>query len=107
MAEPVSLPRLPHSVQLDAGMALTPNEMRTLKEKTGRSLNELLGGDAEDMDAAPDRIQALVWIQLRRNGHDPSWEDAGDVLPEYETVEPDPTSDGRSNSSSTSAASGA
>ena len=110
MAESVTEIRaraLPTSVALSPSMGLTPNEMRVLKEKTGRNLNELLGGDAEDMDAAPDRIQSLIWAQLRRNGyHDVTWEQAGDVLPEFEEPEPDPTSAGSSSSSSTSAASG-
>ena len=97
---------LPQSVRLDPGMALTPNEMRTLKDVTGRTLNDLLGGDAEDMDAAPDRLQALVWIQLRRDGVDASWEEAGDILPDLSGVVPDPTSNGLSSSSSASAASG-
>ena len=98
---------LPKSVRLNAGMAFTPNEMRTLKERTGRPLNELLGGDPEDMDAAPDRIEALVWIQLRRDGYDPEWDEAGDVLPDFATEpEPDPTSDGRSSNLSSSAVSG-
>jgi hypothetical protein len=108
MAEPVvALPRpLPVSVQLSLSMALTPNEMRILKEKTGRPLNELLGGDFDDLDTAPDRIQSLIWAQLRRDGYDVSWEQAGDVLPDYVQAEPDPTSAESSSSSSTSAASG-
>jgi hypothetical protein len=105
--EVVSLPaRLPATVRLQRGMSLTPNEMRMLKEKTGRSLTELLGGDLEDLDAAPDRMQALVWVELRRQGFDPSWEDAGDIVPEFVEQEPDPTSGGRSPSSPASVDSG-
>jgi hypothetical protein len=98
VAEPeavTQLPRaLPTSVKLVRGMMLTPNEMRTVKAMTGRTLTDLLGGDENDMDRAPDRIQTLVWIQLRREGFDPSWDDAGDVLPSYEQERPDPTSAG-------------
>ena len=35
------------------------------------------------MDAAPDRIQSLVWVELRRQGYEVSWEEAGDVMPEF------------------------
>ena len=57
---------------------------------------ELLGGgDAEDLDAAPDRIQALVWIQLRRDGHSPSWDEAGDVAPDFTPEAVDPSNGGR------------
>ena len=43
------LPRkMPASVPI--GAAMTPNEMRALKELTGRPLGELLGGDPDDMD---------------------------------------------------------
>ena len=53
-----TMPRkLPDTVRISRGMSLSPNEMRTLKEKTGRTLTELLGGDLDDMDEAPDRIQ--------------------------------------------------
>jgi hypothetical protein len=97
---------LPDQVELQPGMSLTPNEMRTLKEKTGRTLNELLGGDLEDMDAAPDRIQSLVWAQLRRLGYDVDWHEAGDVLPVFKETVPDPTSGEPSTSSPDSAASG-
>lgn len=83
---------LPTRVRIEVGGALTPNEMRLLKEHTGRNLNDLLGGDAEDLDAAPDRLQALVFVQLRRDGFDVTWDEAGDVLPDYTVEPPDPTS---------------
>lgn len=98
---------LPTRVKIEPQGSLTPNEMRALKEHTGRPLNDLLGGDAEDMDAAPDRIQSLVYIQLRREGFEATWEEAGDVLPDYTPEAPDPTPTGLSDSSSTSAGSGA
>lgn len=37
-------------------------------------------GTDEDERLIPDRMQALVWVALRRAGHLPSWEDAGDVV---------------------------
>ena len=71
---------LPDTIKVVQDM--TPNELRALKEETGRPLGELIGGDAEDMDKAPDRIQSLVWVALRRAGYDVSWQDAGDVRPD-------------------------
>jgi hypothetical protein len=97
---------LPQTIR--PAQAMTPNEMRALKEHTGRSLQELIGGDAEDMDLAPDRIQAMVWVALRRTGHpDVTWQQAGDVLPDFTEAMPDPTSNASANSSFTSVASGA
>ncbi len=88
---------LPATVAVSPGMSLTPNEMRQLKDVTGRGLSDLLGGgDENDLDAAPDRIQALVWIQLRRDGYSPSWDEAGDVAPDMREPIVDPTNGGRS-----------
>lgn len=90
---------LPSKVKIESGGALTPNEMRLLKEHTGRNLNDLLGGDPEDLDVAPDRIQALVFVQLRREGYEVTWDEAGDVLPDYTPEPPDPTSSAPSKAS--------
>jgi len=96
---------LPATIRVAINM--TPNEMRALKAHTGRSLTELVGGDPNDMDLAPDRLQAMVWVALRRDGYaEVTWEQAGDVLPDMTEVEPDPTSAASSSSSSTSAATG-
>ena len=82
-------------------MRLTPNEMRVLQKATGSSLDELLGAEAE----MADRMQTVVWVKLRRDGLDVTWEQAGDVIVEFET--PDPTNGGPSTSSPPSADSGA
>ena len=73
---------------------MTPNEMRSLKRLTGRSLQDLLGGDPEDMDKAPDRLQALAWVALKRAGYDVNWDQAGDVAAVTEEPTPDPTPTG-------------
>ena len=111
MSEPVAhLPEpqrpLPERVRVKRGMTMTPNEMRVLKEKTGKTLTELLGGDAEDIDQAPDRIQSLVWIELRRQGYEMEWDDVGDVIPDMEEEPPDPTPTAPSPTSPPSATSG-
>lgn len=95
---------LPATIRVAA--TLTPNEMRALKAATGRNLNDLLGGEAEDMDQAPDRIQSLVWVALKRAGYGCSWDEAGDVAPDMTDEPEDPTNGASSTSSSTSAAGG-
>lgn len=90
----VNIPRaLPDEIRVSAQM--TPNEMRQLKRVTGQSLQDLLGGDPNDMDKAPDRLQALAWIALRRAGHDHvTWDEAGNVAAIVDEPEPDPTPTG-------------
>jgi hypothetical protein len=96
---------LPSTIPIpESAEGLTPNEMRKLKEASGRRLDALFGEEA-DLD---DKTQALIWVQLRRAGYEPSWDEAGDVLPVgREAEEPDPTSGGRSTSSPASADTGA
>jgi hypothetical protein len=68
----------------------TPNQIRALKAETGRTFTELLGTD-EDTDDG-DRMQALVWIELRRRGLMVPWDACGDIAIEFaEVPEPDPT----------------
>jgi hypothetical protein len=80
--------------QITVATNMTPNEMRALKRLTGRPLQDLLGGDPEDMDKAPDRLQALAWVALRRAGYDVNWDQAGDVAAVTDEPEPDPTPTG-------------
>ena len=81
-------------------LRLTPNEMRKVAETTGQNLDALLGEDAE----MADRMQTIVWIRLRREGHDLSWDQAGDIVVEFAAV--DPTSAASSTSSPPFAGSG-
>jgi hypothetical protein len=95
---------LPATVPIpESAEGLTPNEMRKLKEVSGRRLDELFGEEV-DLD---DKTQALVWVQLVRAGYAPSWDEAGDVRPATGGEEPDPTSGARSSSSPPSATTGA
>jgi hypothetical protein len=83
----------PLPAEITPAQNLSPNEMRAVKDATGRSLTELLGGDPSDLDMAPDRLQALIWTALRRGGWpDVTWDEAGDVV--AQTEEPDPTATG-------------
>ena len=76
--------------------------MRSLKQATGHTLDALLGEDAE----MADRMQTIVWVKLRRDGHpELTWEEAGDVVVEF--VATDPTNGEPSTSSPPSADTGA
>ena len=106
--ELIPMPRaLPDSVTITgqpSDFRLTANEMRKLKAASGHTMTDLMGETADEAD----RMQAMVWLLLRRDGFtDVTWDQAGDVAVEYEEPEPDPTSGERSSSSPTSAASGA
>lgn len=105
--EPVTNNRpLPTVLRVAQGLMPTPNEMRALKGLTGRPLQELLGGDLNNMDRAPDRLQSLAWIALRREGYHATWDQAGDVTLLMVDEAPDPTMPASSSSSSISAVSG-
>lgn len=108
MAEPVTHlnppPALPDTIVITQGYSprMSPNQMRRLKAETGRTMTDLMGDDASD----EDRVQTLVWLELRAQGFDVSWERAGDVAVEFRQEQPDPTSGEPSTSSPGSAASG-
>ena len=95
MAEPEPVSRLrrdlPESIPLPTEMAaaaLTPNEMRAIKRASGMRLDDLFGEETD----ADDKTQAMVFVQLRRAGHDPTWDEAGDVRPiPVEAPPADPT----------------
>lgn len=96
---------LPSSVVVtdQPDMRLTPNQMRALKAETGKTLEDLMGEGADEAD----RLQAMVWLELRRQGYSAAWDEIGDVAVEFKPSEPDPTSGERSTSSPPSADSGA
>ncbi len=83
---------LPAEIEIDttrmAEIAMAPNELRELRKQTGKGLTELLGEEATD----EDRLQVMVWLRLRRDGHQPTWDEAGDVAVIYRDVPVDPTS---------------
>jgi hypothetical protein len=96
MAEAEQVTHLPRPLPQEIVVAqqITPNEMRELKRETGRTLTDILGGDPEDMDRAPDRLQSLVWVALRRAGYEVTWDQAGDTAAVVREPEPDPTPTG-------------
>ena len=94
-------PELPDFVVVgdDPDIRLRPNEMRVLKAQTGRTLQELLGPEGDE----EDRLQLLIWLELRRQGFEPSWEEAGDVAVTVEQKPADPTNGEPSETSPPSA----
>ena len=65
-----TLPR-PLPEQRGRAETLTPNEMRALKARDRpAAVASCSAATTNDMDLAPDRIQAMVWVALRRAGHD-------------------------------------
>jgi len=97
--------RLPDSVEVSQNpdLRMSPNLIRALKAETGKTLDQLLGEGADEAD----RIQTIVWLQLRRQGFDARWDEVGDVALEYVEEAVDPTSGEPSTSSPPSAAFGA
>lgn len=101
---------LPTVVNVDpqnmaATTRLAPNELRALKQQTGKTMNELLGEDADDAD----RMQTLVWLRIRRDHGrtDVTWNECGDVEVGFEAAAVDPTSAPGETSSPPSAGTGA
>jgi hypothetical protein len=90
--------QLPREVLVGTTPRMSPNEMRVLKAQTGRTLESIMGDEA-------DAAQALVWLELRRQGYSPTWDQAADVFAVYEAAA-DPTTAAGSTSSPRSAISG-
>lgn len=96
-------PPLPDTVRLTTIQPrFSANELRMLKAQTGRTMEQIMGPEADDAD----RWQTMAWLELRRAGHDVSWNQAGDVQVEIVQEAPDPTSAGLSPSSPPSATTG-
>ena len=92
-AEVTKLPDLlPDKVTISGApdIRMTPNQMRALKAETGRTLDELMGEGADEAD----RLQAMVWLELRKQGINAPWDRLGDVAIELQEDEPDPTKNG-------------
>ena len=57
----------------------TPREMQLVESFLGKNAEAMTIGEGE---------QAIAFFALRRLGHDPTWEQAGDVFVEAETPNP-------------------
>lgn len=90
---------LPTVIRMSGSARLTPNELRLLKAVTGRALQDVMGDEA-------DAMQAMVWLRLRRLGYAVSWDQAGDVEADLSEEAPDPTNGEPSPKSPHSAATG-
>lgn len=72
-------------------LRMSPNDMRQLKEETGRTLTELTGEGADEADS----LQTMAWLKLRRQGVEVPWAECGDVVLEFQVEPPDPTKNER------------
>ena len=89
-AEVVNHRALPESVVVtqNPDLRMTPNQIRALKAESGQNLSELMDANADEAD----RMQAIVWLALRRQGYEASWDQAADVAVEFQgDAAPDPT----------------
>jgi len=97
---------LPEEVVVDptamGEVSLAPNELRELRQATGRTMSDLLGEEGDE----EDKLQVMVWLRLRRDGHHATWDEAGDVRVVFRSEQPDPTSGAPTTSSPGSAGTG-
>jgi len=88
MAEPVSElhpdPNLPDHLVIHGAPRFSANELRQIRAVSGKSMEQLLEDGA-------DVIQANAYITLRKQGFQPSWDQAGDIPVEFEAEVPDPS----------------
>jgi hypothetical protein len=99
--------QLPEMIRLTAAESQripSPGTQRALKAQTGQTWDKLVGPDAD----SADRVQTMIWIQLRRTYPDLRWDECDeiDVQIEEGALDVDPTSLGGSVSSPLSAGSG-
>lgn len=66
----------------------SPAELEQLEQETGKTFEQL--GGTEASTASQERL--LIYFGLRRLGYEPTWEEAGHVLLDYQA--PDPLDDG-------------
>ena len=69
---------LPAMIRLTAAESQripSPGTQRALKAETGQAWDKLVGPDAD----SADRIQTMIWIQLRRSIPDLHWDECADI----------------------------
>lgn len=98
---------LPEMIRLTAAESQripSPGTQRALKAQTGQTWDKLVGPDAD----SADRVQTMIWIQLRRTIPDLRWDECDDVAVQIEegALGLDPTNFGGSGSLQPSAGSG-
>lgn len=103
-APPRALPELIHLTTAESQRIPSPGTQRALKAETGQNWAALVGPDAD----SADRIQTMIWIQLRRQFPGLRWDDCADIDVQVEegALDTDPTKLAASASSPPSAASG-
>lgn len=76
---------MPTALNIDPRARFSPNQLRHIRAATGLPLETVMGDEA-------NIFQALIYLKLRGQGFDPSWEACGDVEVILEDQTEDPTS---------------
>jgi len=76
---------LPSHVIVRGTPRFSANQLRTLQALTGQPMDRVMNDPASV-------VQAFAWFELRREGFDPSWDEAGDMPIEFAEDMPDPSS---------------
>lgn len=99
-----TLPEVLHLSTTDSNRVPSPGTQRALKAETGRSFDELFGGDAD----SADRWQTIIWARLRTDRPGLRWDQCAEVeVVIEEATAPDPLAGADSESSPRSVDSGA
>jgi hypothetical protein len=90
---------LPDMIRLTAAESQripSPGTQRALKAQTGQTWDKLVGPDAD----SADRVQTMIWIQLRKKIPDLRWDECDEIAVQIEegALDVDPTNFGGSAS---------
>lgn len=75
---------LPEFVAIKGTPRFSANQLRQLQAVTGMTMEQVMNDQASVM-------QAFAWFQLRKDGYEVSWADAGDIPIQFDDVPADPT----------------
>jgi hypothetical protein len=91
MADTTLNGNLPREVTLntdDSRIGFTPRELDLIKERFGQTLTQIIA----DPELGDEKLLALAWLKLRRDGHAVTWDDMREIVVWMGDEPPDPTS---------------
>lgn len=74
------LPALIHLTAAESQRIPSPGTQRALKAQTGQAWDAMVGPDAD----SADRIQTMIWIQLRKSIPDLTWQECDSIEAQIE-----------------------
>jgi hypothetical protein len=77
-------PNLPDHLVIHGAPRFSANQLRQIRAVSGKTMEQLLEDGA-------DVIQANAYITLRKMGHAPTWDQAGDIPVEFQEEPADPS----------------